>query len=233
MSQPRYTVIKNHIIGRIESRTWKAGDRVPSENELAEEFSVSRMTSRRALQELGEEGILVRTQGLGSFVADARPMSSLVDIRSIDEEILARGHAHRCEVHQLLKVSADSHTALLLGLKKGDPVYHSVLLHWENDRPLQIEERHVNPRFAPEYLDQDFTRRTPSQYLSGISPLTEADQVIEAVCVDADMADTLRIKRREPCLKVSRRTWCSRGIVNIATLIYPGSRYRIGGHLNF
>jgi GntR family histidine utilization transcriptional repressor len=233
MSTPRYTAIKDHIIQRIDSRSWKAGDRVPSENELASEFAVSRMTARRALQELGEEGILVRTQGLGSFVADARPRSSMLEIHSIDQEIAARGHVHRADVLKLQSITADNNTALLLGLEDGASIYHSILLHWENDKPLQYEERFVNPRFGKNYLAQDFTRLTPSNYLSGISPLTEADQSIEAVCVDPTVAGALKIKRGEPCLKVSRRTWCQRGIVNIANLIYPGSRYRLGGHLNF
>ena len=233
MSTPRYTVIKDHIIRRIDNRRWKAGDRVPSENQLASEFEVSRMTARRALQELGEEGILVRTQGLGSFVADARPRSSMVEIHSIDQEITARGHHHRGQVLKLEEVRADKNTALLLGLDEGAAIFHSVLVHWENDKPLQYEERFVNPRFGKGYLDQDFTHMTPSSYLSGISPLTEADQSIEAVSVDAAIAGSLKIKRSEPCLKVNRRTWCQRGIVNIANLIYPGSRYRLGGHLNF
>ncbi|MFT4768830.1 MAG: GntR family histidine utilization transcriptional repressor [Glaciecola sp.] len=231
MSRPRYSVIKDYIIGQIESRAWRSGDRVPSENDLAARFAVSRMTSRRALQELSEEGILVRTQGLGSFVADARPRSSILEIHSIDQEIKARGHTHAARVIKLGEKKADNNTALLLGLKKGTPVYHSVLLHSENGSALQYEERHVNPQFGPAYLDQDFTRITPSRYLSSISPLTEADQTIEAVTVSKPIAKLLEIAASEPCLKVSRRTWCQQGIVNIVTLYYPGSRYRLGGHL--
>jgi GntR family histidine utilization transcriptional repressor len=231
MSKPRYTVIKDHIIGRIESHEWQAGDRVPSENDLAAQFSVSRMTARRALQELGEEGIVVRTQGLGSFVADARPRSSLLEIHSIDKEIRARGHNHRAQMLQLAEVKAGRSTALLLGLEKGNSVYHSIVLHIENEVPLQYEERFVNPRFGPDYLQQDFTHITPSHYLSRISPLTEADQTVEAVTVSAAVATMLDIDNNEPCLKVSRRTWCQQGIVNIANLYYPGSRYRLGGHL--
>lgn len=233
MAKPRYTEIKEHIIRRIDTARWKAGDRVPSENALAAEFAVSRMTARRALQELGEEGLLVRTQGLGSFVADERPMSSVLAIRSIDEEISARGHRHRAEVLLLEATNAERSIAALLGLEEGAPVYHSILLHWENELPLQYEERFVNPRFGPDYLSQDFTAITPSRYLLAISPLTEADQTIEAVQASAAIGRALRIRRDEPCLKLSRRTWCQRGIVNFTTLLYPGSRYRLGGHLNF
>lgn len=233
MSQPRYTAIKEHIVACIESRQWVSGDRVPSENELASQFDVSRMTARRALTELGELGILVRTQGLGSFVADSRPMSSMLEIGSIDREITQRGHQHRSQVLHLEQVTAERETAILLGLAEGASVFHSVLVHWENELPLQCEERFVNPLFGPDYLQQDFTELTPSSYLSGISPLTEADQTVEAVNVTADISKALKITRSEPCLQLKRRTWCKTGIVNIATLTYPGSRYRFGGHLNF
>ncbi|MDH4021320.1 MAG: histidine utilization repressor [Xanthomonadales bacterium] len=233
MTIPRYTAIKDHIIRRVDTAHWKAGDRVPSENELAAEFSVSRMTARRALQELGEQGILVRTQGLGSFVADARPMSSMLKIQSIDTEIRARGREHSAEVLTLEQTEADHNTAVLLGLDQGAVIYHSVLLHSENGQPLQYEDRYVNPKFGPDYLAQNFTATTPSSYLSAISPLTKADQTIEAVCVNAEVGNVLQISLNEPCLKLNRRTWCKRGIVTIATLIYPGSRFRLGGHLNF
>ena len=233
MTIPRYAAIKDHIIRRVDTARWKAGDRVPSENELAAEFSVSRMTARRALQELGEQGILVRTQGLGSFVADARPMSSMLQVHSIDTEIRARGRKHSAEVLTLEEIEADHNTAVLLGLDKDAVIFHSILLHSENGKPLQYEERYVNPKFGPDYLTQDFTAITPSSYLSAISPLTEAEQAIEAVCVSADVTSVLQIDLNEPCLKLNRRTWCQRGIVTLATLIYPGSRYRLGGHLNF
>lgn len=163
MAKARYTVIKDHIIRRIDTARWKAGERVPSENELALEFAVSRMTARRALQELSDQGIVVRTQGRGSFVADARPLSSMLHIQSIDAEIAARGHHHRAEVVLLQAATADRETALLLGLEEQAAIFHSVLLHWENDKPLQYEERFVNPRFGPDYLDQDFTCITPDR----------------------------------------------------------------------
>ena len=233
MTQPRYAAIKDHIIQRIDRKHWKTGDRVSSENELASEFSVSRMTARRALQELEEESVLVRNQGLGSFVADNRPASSMLTIRSIDEEIAERGHSHSVEVLTLEEVAADEQTAALLELEAGDAVFHSVLLHFENQQPLQYEERLVNPRFGPEYLQQDFRQVTPSHYLSEVSPLTEADQAIEAVCAEPTISRLLRIRRDEPCLQLRRRTWCQSGIVNIATLIYPGRLYRITAHLNF
>jgi len=71
-SLPKFAAIKEFIFSQIESGQWPEHSRVPSEHELCEQFAVSRMTARRALQELTEQGVLYRTQGVGSFVASAK-----------------------------------------------------------------------------------------------------------------------------------------------------------------
>ncbi|MBL4908494.1 MAG: GntR family transcriptional regulator, partial [Alteromonadaceae bacterium] len=67
MKQAKFIIIKQYICQQIESGQWPQHAKVPSENELALQFNVSRMTARRALQELTEQGILVRSQGAGTF----------------------------------------------------------------------------------------------------------------------------------------------------------------------
>src|SRR6056297_692717 len=101
MGTPRYRIIRDELLEDIESGRLRAGERVPSENELVARFGVSRMTARRALQELAGAGFLLRTRGLGSFVADSRPMSSMLQVRNIADEIAERGHRHTAEVLRL------------------------------------------------------------------------------------------------------------------------------------
>ncbi|ODN72400.1 HTH-type transcriptional regulator FrlR [Methylobrevis pamukkalensis] len=93
--EPLYQGLKREIRDRIARGDWAAGTRVPSENELVAEFGVSRMTANRALRELAAEGLVVRVKGAGSFVADAKGHSALVEVRNIADEIRARGHDHR------------------------------------------------------------------------------------------------------------------------------------------
>ena len=95
MNAPAYQGIKDFILERIHSGEWAEGDLVPSENELAREFKVARMTVNRALRELTSEQVLTRVQGAGTFVARPKYESTLVAIRSISDEIAARGHRRR------------------------------------------------------------------------------------------------------------------------------------------
>ncbi len=231
--QPRFIQIKSAILDKIESGEMKPGDRVWSENQLAETHNVSRMTARRAVTELVDEGVLARSQGLGTFVSDHRPMSSLLEIRSINDEITQRGHQYSNQVIHQHKIAANVQQAAWLDVKNGSDLFHTLIVHSENGSPVQLEDRLVNPLWAPEYLLQDFEHITANQYLSKVAPLTQADHAIEAILPSTEIASNLDIPVTQPCLQISRRTFSARGIVSYALLFHPGNRYRIGGHLEF
>ena len=230
---PRFIAIKSALVDDIELGRLAPGDQVESENQLAQRSEVSRMTARRALTELVTEGILARTQGVGTFVADSRPMSSILTIKGIKDEILARGHQYHCQVVIREQRYAAASESRWLGVKEASPVYFTSIIHYENDLPVQLENRWVNPHWAPDYLKQDFTVMTPNHYLTQVAPLTEADHVVSAIIPDTDTAEKLMLTPSEPCLQIDRRTYSARGIVSVATLTHPGKRYRLGGHLDF
>ncbi|MGB1262061.1 MAG: histidine utilization repressor [Cognaticolwellia sp.] len=229
----KYSVIKQYICEKIESGQWLEHSKVPSENELTEQFSVSRMTARRALQELTEQGLLVRSQGSGTFVATFKSQSSLLEIRNIADEIHERGHQYHAKQLALKAVTVNEEIAILLALKPGDSAYFSSVLHFENESPIQLEQRFVNPKLVANYLRQDFTKITPHEYLSSEAPLTEATHEVEAVLANEDTSQLLAICNTTPCLQVKRRTWSSQGVVSLAILTSPGNKYRLGSHLTF
>lgn len=229
----KYTVIKQHICQKIESGQWPQHYKVPSENELTQLFTVSRMTARRALQELTEQGVLVRSQGSGTFVATFKSQSSLLEIRNISDEIHDRGHKYHAKQLMLKSIAVTEEIAILLNLKNSEHVFFSQVLHFENDQAIQLEQRYVNASLVPEYLLQNFTETTPHEYLSAVAPLTEATHEIEAVLADDEVCQLLNINNSDPCLQVKRRTWSSKGVVSLAILTAPGSKYRLGNHLVF
>jgi GntR family transcriptional regulator, histidine utilization repressor len=230
MNAPAYQGIKDFILARIDAGEWREGDQVPSENELARDFKVARMTVNRALRELTAEQVLTRVQGAGTFVARPKYESTLVAIRSISDEIVARGHRYRAEVLEIGVLPADAALAAEIGLAMNERLYYSRVLHFENDVPVQLEERWVNPAAAPEYTGQDFTHITPNQYLMREAPLQRVEYRIEALAPDGETRARLAMGDAEPCLVLHRRTW-SRGLVaSVADLWHPGSRYRFTGH---
>lgn len=233
MDTPKFAQIKQFIVEQIRNGLWLENQRVPSENELTKQFNVSRMTARRALSELTDNGILTRSQGLGTFVASFKSQSSLLEIKNIAHEVKERNGNYSCTVLILESINAVAPIAIALGVETNSIVYRSVLVHNENDSPLQVEERFVNPALANNYLQQDFTLRTPHEYLSAIAPLTQARHTVEAITPNSEMCQWLNLYNEEPCLQVIRRTWSVNGIVSFARLISPGSKYRLGGYLTF
>ncbi len=221
--------IRQFVLDKIASGAWPEGHRLPAETELATLFGTARMTVHGALRELAATGVLLRRPRAGTRVAPRRPQSTLLEIRNIHDEIQERGHLHTAVVHRLVAVPCDLATATELELAAGSPVFHSVIVHFENACPIQIEDRYVKQSFAPGYLAQDFSRVTPYEYLMSCGTLDAAEHVIQALLPDRLTRQLLKMPAGEPVLQVRRRTWSGGAAVTSARLIHPGSSYSLVG----
>ncbi len=142
---PRYIQIKHYLSEKIQSRTWPPGFRIPTEIELSEQFSVSRMTANKAIRDLVKDGFLERTPRLGTFVCQKKAESPLMEIRNIAAEVKNRGHDYATKVISQVMVEANDDIALQLGVRHGTNVYFTQIVHYENDAPIQLEERWGKP----------------------------------------------------------------------------------------
>jgi len=224
-SIPIYQQIKIAITDKIKNGFWPPGHMIPSENQLASELGASRMTINRPLRELTAEGLLKRVHGLGTFVAEPPRQASLIELRSIADEIKMQGKAYRAEVLELSSVEAPEDIAQHMGIASGRPLFHVVVVHYQDEVPIQLEMRWVNPEKVPTFLDIDFTSTTPTSYLISQN---ELEHVVEAVMPDELMATHLAVPNTEPCLKLKRRPWEGGVVVTSVDMIYPSSRYQLG-----
>lgn len=227
---PLYERVKSHLAERIARGEWQNGARLPSEHELMASLGASRMTIHRALREMSAAGILHRVQGLGTFIATAPPPQALLSVTDISEDIAARGNRHRARIVSLETIKADEADASHFALRKGAKLYRSVIVHYENEVAIQLEERTVTPLFAPAFLDQDYNATTTNRYLQSIAPPSEVEHVIQAVSPDAQTQALLDIGPNEPCLRLIRRTWTAAGPATRSILTHPGSRYAVADH---
>jgi GntR family histidine utilization transcriptional repressor len=228
-STPIFQRIKDYLLGEIAAGRWKEGDVVPSEQALVRQFGVSRMTVNRAVRELTAEQVLTRRQGSGTYVAPQKYQATLVEIKSIADEIRARGHAHRSHLHLLERGKASESMALQFELAAGQPLFHSVIVHFENDAPIQVEDRWVNPACAPDYLAQDFSSITPNHYLMQAAPLQGATYSIEALPAPRPIADMLAVDPRDCCLVLKRKTRAMGQVASVVTMWHPGQLYQFAG----
>ena len=224
---PLYEKVKAYVLTNISKGRWKPDEKLPSENDMVATLGVSRMTVNRALRELTTAGFITRIQGVGTFVAHARPQSALIEINNIAAEIVARGHAHRSKVLVLEKIAGTRELLASFEMTGRHRLYHSVIVHFENDLAVQIEERFVNPDLVADYDRQDFAKTTTYDYLMQKTPVTEVEHTITAVPADAVTAGQLEIEPGACCLLLQRRTWTGAVVATVSYLTYVGSRYSL------
>lgn len=225
--QTSYHYVKSYVLRKIQSGAWADGKMIPSENQLVKQFGLSRMTINRALRELTDEGVLHRIQGAGTFVSLKKYQSTVVKIRSLGIEIAERGHVHRASVivHEriLAKEMRDRFN------RPGGELFHSIITHYENNDAIQLEDRYVNPDIFPDYIEQNFTRQTPNEYLTRVAPIERVEFRIEAIMPDAVTVEQLTMQRNEPCLVLNRRTWSFGKVASVVSLWHPSSRFQFSG----
>jgi GntR family histidine utilization transcriptional repressor len=188
------------------------------------------MTANRALRELSRSGVLARIAGVGTFVGDFKAATHPLQIRNIAQEIRERGHRHRAQLLRLERLAPPETVQRALSMSNaGSRIFHSLIVHFENEIPLQVEDRYVNPLIAPDYLAADFTQATPHEYLMEVAPLQRVEHVVRAVQPAPRIRALLKLRAREPVLLIERVTWSRAVPASFALLYHPGSRFELRG----
>ena len=146
---PKYVQVKEEIRRRIRSKEWTAGCRIPVESEFCEMFGVSRITVRKALEELQMEGYLVKIQGKGTFVREQTVEQRLCKFYSFSEELRRQGIQEQARVMELSSVSADADLANHLQIVVGEQVHRVYRIRCTEHGPYAVETSYIPVNFAP------------------------------------------------------------------------------------
>ena len=231
---PQFALIKQYIQDHIDSGAWPAGTRTPSENELCSIFSVSRMTARRALQELADQGILSRAPGLGTFVAEIELQTPSVEIPNIVDQAI-KSDSYSSRILSLGAISAPAEIAELMHRSTVTEVYQAIVVHLDKQTPIQWQALYVNPDLAPAFLKQNYTKITPDAYLDWISPVSGKDHQLEAVLPSPIQRRELGLTAESSavCMQLNQRCWSQKTVRNYSQLAHPASRFHLGPDLNY
>ncbi|MFM0741777.1 histidine utilization repressor [Paraburkholderia xenovorans] len=222
---PLYEQIKQYVLDRIANGTYRPGEKIPSENELVTVFGTSRLTVNRALRELSNNGVLQRLHGVGTFVAQPKAASTFIHLHNIADDIRSRGQNLTIRVHDLTRVRPNAEVAARMETTRRDALFHSLIVYCADGIPVQLEDRFVAPSFAPDYLRQDFTQKSTTDYLQSIAQPTSAEHEMQAINPDTTEASLLEVNEVEPCLLVTRKTWVSSSVTTFTRFLHPGSRH--------
>ncbi|NMM43177.1 UTRA domain-containing protein [Rhodospirillaceae bacterium KN72] len=222
-----YLRIKEDLLDRVRSGTWKPGDLIPGEQRLAEQFGCARATVHRALRELAEEGVLERRRKAGTRVARPTSRSVAFDIPLVEDEIRATGARYHYELLEREIAPLPPAEAASLERATGTPALHLRCLHFADRRPYQLEDRWIDIDTVPEAVDVDFAAEGANGWLVHNVPWTDAEHSIHADLAAGEIARSLNLTDGDPVLVVERRTWNDKGPVTTVRFHHPGRSHRL------
>ena len=223
---PLYLQLKRWIEDAIARGAIKPGDALPSERDLAERVDVSRVTVRKAVQHLVQQGVLVQRHGSGTFVAEPTPRfeQSLSQLTSFAEDMAHRGMSVQSVWLDRGLYDPTSEEAMALGLSPGDRVARVSRLRFSGDQPLAIERASISAAVLP-----DPGAITTSLYAqlatTGHRPV-RAIQRIRAANLDVADAERLNVPPGTAALNIERVGYLASGrVVEFTRSIYRGDSY--------
>lgn len=231
---PLYQQLYGILSGDISRGVWKPGEIIPSESELIEKYQVSRITVRRVLDMLVNEGLIYRERGRGTFVAHPTVEQVLVRIVSFTEEMCWRGVVPSTETFSSELVSASKEISEKLAVESGDELVRLERLRLADGEPMSIEESYLIHRYCPGILLLDFISISLRELLDreyGIR-LLRAKQVIRAINSPTKIANKLSIKENSALLYIERVSYSLEDIpVEFLRLYHRGDRYALHNDL--
>jgi GntR family transcriptional regulator len=220
---PLYQQLQRALREAIDRRILDSNDALPAERDLAEEFGVSRITVRKAIDGLVSEGLLMRRQGSGTFVR-GRVEKNCSLLTSFSEDMRARGRNPRSEWLKRASGTVTPEEALTLRSSPGTPVYRFNRLRFADDAPMSVEYATIVAACLPS-LDAVESSLYQALEQAGNRPV-RALQRLRAVLLTREQAELLRAKPGDAGLLVERVGFLPDGrAVEFSQSYYRGDTY--------
>jgi GntR family transcriptional regulator len=231
---PIYYQIEEQIKQKIDNGELQPGDALPSEREYAEQFEISRMTVRQAINNLVSEGYLFRQKGRGTFVAEKKLEQNLVGLTSFTEDMKARGLKPSSQLVSFEIIPAPEKIANRLSITKYAPVYEIKRVRLADDVPMALETVYISANLV-KGLTEDIVNSSLYQYIEGQMNLKigRAVQTLESTIAHEIEEKHLKVEKGAPILVMERHTFLENGVpLEIVKSAYRADRYKFTIEMN-
>jgi GntR family transcriptional regulator len=224
---PLYFRIQQAILEQIQAGQFQPGAQLPSETDLAQQYQVSRITAKHALDELVRQGRDFRQQGRGTFVAQAR-IREISGFRSFSEDVRARGFQPTSQILAFKEVEPQAVIRERLHLPEGEGAFLLKRLRLADQEPVAVETAYLPRSICPGLLQEDLGGGSLYAILTekyNIVP-TWADAEIEAIAATKEDAQLLNLKPGTPVLVAHRVTYTANyDAIECVDSVYRGDRF--------
>lgn len=226
---PLYGKVEEVLASEIGRGDLNPGDRLPSEDELLARFGVSRITIRRAIQNLIQRGTLEIRRGLGTFVLAPKVSQELTKLTGFVEDMDIHGRKASARVVSKGVVAANEIVARQLGITKGTRVMRIERVRLADSVPMSFDETYLPLDIGKKIVRNDLRVKPIFTLLEekyGFS-LTEAEYKLEAVSASAQVAEALAVPEGSPIFRIERTSFTKGGQpIDYETLSYRGDLIR-------
>lgn len=227
---PLYYQLVEDIRDRIRAGEYKPGQQLPGERELSEQYGISRMTVRQALQYLIREDVLIAQQGVGTFVAEPKLAYDPFHAPGFTETMMQRGAAATSRVIEQAVVPSPPRIAAQLDLAEGDPVIKIVRLRLSDDVPVLLETVHLPHALFAGLEQADMAHGSLYQLMReayGVR-LQGAQHVLEAVLANDYESELFGIQSGLPMILLQGVTYDEHDRpIEVFKAVYRGDRFKI------
>lgn len=201
-SEAKYSHVGNSIIEKIEDGTYKTGTLIPSERELIENFNVSRITVRKAIEELVSKGFLTKVQGKGTYVKSGIHRQNLFSLTSCKNDILKQGMTPSTNIIKAEVEDATEEIQDALKLESGDKIFTLERVYFADDVPVNYTITHLPVKIFPGIDKIDFNNSSLYETLENKygTKLIEATRTVEAILPEKNIAKMLELNSTSPVL---------------------------------
>jgi len=224
-----YSKVEEAIAREIAQGEYRPGDQLPTEDALLQRFQVSRITVRRAIQNLVSRGLLEIRRGLGTFVLSPQIEAELTKLTGFVEDMNAAGRKATARVVSQDVVASSARVAERLQLARGTKVMRIKRVRLADGTPISFDETYLPLRLGKQIVRNDLRLQPIFTLLEeeyGV-PLVEADYELEAVIATKVVADALQVRVGSPIFQIERTSITIGGQpVDYEVLSYRGDLVR-------
>ena len=208
-----YSRVETVLAGEIAAGELKVGDQLPTEDRLVARFGVSRITVRRAVQNLVSRGLVEIRRGKGTFVAAPRITHELTELSGFVEDMHALGRKPTARVIGKEIVTADAAVASQLALTRGARVVRIHRVRLADGIPISFDETYLPLEIGKKIITDNLKAEPIFSLLERKYdvPLIEADYKLDAVPAEPEIAKALKVKPRSPIFRIERTSYSTGG----------------------
>ncbi|RDY25130.1 GntR family transcriptional regulator [Romboutsia weinsteinii] len=205
MKEPIYKVIENYVRDLINSDKLKEGDLIPSEKKLSEEFNVTRMTVRSALNNLVKEGYIIRQRGIGSTVLGKRIYDNISAISGFTKEMNSKGYEVSNILLGLQIVQADEELSEKLNITIGENVWEIKRVRLADNERVSYMITYMPVKLFPNLNQSDCEGSLYSfvEETCGFK-IAMSEREVQAIVSDEEIMESLELEQPEPILYISQ-----------------------------